>query len=149
MIFWHTCKENFRTDGSLRDIYITPATLADWRAVYPVLRSFPVVEYSVDGVTQPVPASVEQVFGVRRFANPMLRVRVGATLVVFHFFTDEEIECDFLPNEIRSQVDLDALLAFVRRIGDATRKRVVITPENTREKPFITYHPTSAEFEQL
>jgi hypothetical protein len=147
MIYWSTCKEDFRRDGSLRDIYITPATLADWRAVYPLLRASPGVEYFVDGNVQPTPDSVEQVFEVRHVASPMLRFTVGAALVVFHFFTDEEIECDFVPNEITSQADLDALLGFVRQLGDATRKRVVITPENVRELPFITYDPESREFE--
>lgn len=147
MIDWSTCKEDFRGDGSLRDIYIAPATLADWRAMYPLLRSFPGVEYSVDGVATPPPDSVEQAFEVRRVASPMLRFRVGPALVVFHFFTDEEIECDFVPNEITSQADLDALLGFVRQLGDTTRRRVVITPENRSSEPFISYAPDSRQFE--
>src|SRR4051812_30292684 len=116
MICWDTCKEDFRGDGSLRDIYITPSTLADWRALYPVLRGYPGVEYSVDGVSRTPPDSVEQAFAVRQSASPMLRFRVGQVLVVFHFFSEDEIECDFVPNEITSQADLDALLAFVRRL---------------------------------
>ena len=146
MINWNTCKNDFQGDGSLRDIYITPATLADWRALYPFLRNFPGVEYSVDGIAQPAPDSVEQAFAVRSSGSPMLRFRVGRALVVFHFFWDEEIECDFVPNEITSQLDLDALLGFVRQLGDVTHKRVIITPENCREQPFITYEPEAREF---
>jgi len=146
MILWDTCKEDFRSDGSLRDIYITPCTLADWRVLYPVLRSYPNVEYSVDGVSQDPPDSVDQALAVRLSARPMLCFRVDGILVVFHFFSEDEIECDFVPNEITSQADLDALLAFVRRLGDTTRNRVVITPENDRERPFITYDPESREF---
>jgi hypothetical protein len=147
MIRWDICKEDFRDDGSLRDIYISPATLADWRALYPLLRAYPGVEYLVDGVVQPPPDSVEQVFAVRPSGSPVLRFTVGRALVVFHFFWDEEIECDFYPNDITSQIDLDALLSFVRQLGDVTRKRVVITPENVRQCPFITYSPESREFE--
>ena len=77
----------------------------------------------------------------------MLRFNVGRACVVFHFFWDEEVECDFNPTDITSQVDLDALLAFVRQLGDVTRKRVIITPENLRECPFITYDPESLKFE--
>jgi hypothetical protein len=147
MIRWDTCKEDFRGDGSLRDIYITPATVADWRALYPLLHAYSGIEYSVDGVVQPLPDSVEQAFAARASGSPMLRFSIGRALVVFHFFCEEEIECDFVPNEITSQADLDALLAFVRQAGDATRKRVVITPENGRELPFITYDPERREFE--
>jgi len=147
MISWNTCKEDFRPDGSLRDIYITPATLAEWRAIYPLLRDSPAVEFSVDGVVQPPLATVEQVFAVRPSANPMLRFRVGRTLVVFHFFSDEEVECDVSPDEVASQTDLDALLGFVRQLGDNTGKPVVITPENVRERPFISYDPESRRFQ--
>ncbi len=141
MVRWDTCKEDFQADGSLRDIYITPATLDDWRASYPLLRDRAGVEYSVDGVAQQAPDSVQQAFAVRPSASPMLRFRVGRALVVFHFFSADEVECDFAPNEITSQADLDALLAFVRQLGDATGKPVLVTPENCRERPFITYDP--------
>ena len=77
----------------------------------------------------------------------MLRLRIGRALVVFHFFAEDEIECDLAPNEIESQADLDALLGFVRQLGDATHKKVAITPENVREQPFITYDPESKAFE--
>lgn len=147
MIRWDRCKEHFRVDGSLRDIYITRSTLAEWQALYPVLRDNRGVEYSVDGVSQTPPDSVEQIFTVRQSASPMLRFRVGPALVVFHFCSEDEIECDFAPNEITSQTDLDALLAFVRQLGETTRKRVLITPENDRERPFITYDPESREFQ--
>ena len=147
MICWDTCKDDFRDDGSLRDIYITPATLADWQALYPILRAYSGAEYSVAGVVQPPPDSVERAFADRPSGSPMLRLRVGRALIVFHFFSDEEVECDFVPNEITSQGDLDTLLAFVRRLGDTTRRRVVITPENGRELAFITYDPESGNFE--
>ena len=147
MISWDTCKEDFRSDGSLRDIYISPATLADWRAIYPLLRAFPAVEFSVDGVVQPPPPTVDQVFAVRSSASPVFRFRVGRALVVFHFFSEEEIEWDVVTHEISSQTDLDALLGFVRQLGDATHKRVVITPENGRERPFISYDPECRDFE--
>lgn len=101
----------------------------------------------MDGVVRPPPDSVEQVFRVRRVASPMLRFTVGPALVVFHFFTDEEIECDFVPNEFTSQGDLDALLGFVRQLGDATGRRVIITPENRSSEPFISYAPDTRQFE--
>ncbi|HWD93163.1 MAG TPA: hypothetical protein VG938_12535 [Verrucomicrobiae bacterium] len=147
MISWDKCKEDFRPDGSLRDIYITPATLADWRAIYPLLRDFPAAEFLVDGMLQSPPATVEQVLATRPSGSPTLRLRIGRALVAFHFFADEEIECDVSPHEVTSQADLDMLLNFIRQLGDMTCRRVVITPENLREQPFITYDPESKEFE--
>ena len=147
MIPWETCKEDFRGDGSLRDIYVAPTTLADWQSLYPLLRDYPGVQYSVDGLVLPPPDSVEEIFAVRVSANPALNLSVGRAIVAFHFFWDGEIECDFVPNAITSQADLDTLLVFVRQLGEATRKRVVITPENGLERAFISYDPRTGDFE--
>ena len=141
MILWEECKEDFCRDGSLRDIYVTETSLDDWRALYPFIRDYPGAEYLEDGVVRPPPATVDQVFSFWTSGHPMLRFRVGSALIVFHFFSTTEIECDFDPNEIASQADLDELVGFVRRLGDATHKRVVITPENSPDLPFIKYEP--------
>jgi len=42
---------------------------------------------------------------------------------------------------------LDAVLAFVQRLGDLTRKRAVLTPENCSGHPIISYDPERGEFE--
>jgi hypothetical protein len=146
MISWETCKKDFRADGILRDIYITPATVDDWRAAYRLICAYPGAEYSVAGVVQPPPTLVEQVFAVRP-SGPMLRSRAGRAFVVFHFFSDQEIECDIDPSEIASERDLDALISFMRQLGDVTRKRVLITPESCPEVPFVTYDPERRKVE--
>lgn len=145
MIDWDTCKEDFRWDGSLRDIYITPATLDDWRILFPLLRDYPGAEYSAGGVVQEAPNTVEQVFASRSSGIPIFRIQVGAMVVVFHFFSDDRIECDIDPREITSQSDLDVLFGFMRWLGDAVRKPVLLTPENGREHPIITYVPDRKE----
>lgn len=147
MIRWDICEADFRCDGSLRDIYITPATLADWRALYLFLRDYAGVEYLVDGVAHPPPISVEEVFAIRSSCSPMLRLRVGRTLLVFHFFCENEIECDFAPDKIASQADFNTLLDFIRQLGEVTHKRVAITQENSQELPFVIYDPEGRKFE--
>ncbi|RYD85086.1 MAG: hypothetical protein EOP84_03580 [Verrucomicrobiaceae bacterium] len=146
MVHWEQCAEDFRWDGSLRDIYITPATLADWQTTYPFLRDYPEGEYSIDGAIQCPPMTVDEVFALRGTASPMLRFQVGRTLVVFHFFCEEEIECDIDPREDSSEDDLNTLLEFVRDMGNTTGKVVVITAENYREQPIISYNPETCGF---
>jgi hypothetical protein len=146
MISWETCKNDFRPDGSLRDIYVSPASIKDWQMVFEYLRKQPNVEYLVDGISLPLPERVEQAFSARPSGSPMLRIKVGPMLIVFHFFHEQEIECDFVPNDITSQKDLDILLSFVRKIGFFTGREVVITPENCLDAPFITYSPKSDLF---
>jgi hypothetical protein len=144
MISWDTCKDDFRWDGSLRDIYIRPASLDDWRTIYPFLRSQSEIEYSTESGASVVPEVIEASF----FENsrPTLRFRVGGILVVFHFFTPDEIECDIDPREVTCQSDLDSLLAFLRQLGELTRKRAVMTPENLPDEPIISYDPKTRTF---
>ena len=144
MISWDTCKEDFRWDGSWRDIYITPASLEDWKKVYPFLRSQPEVEFLTGSDAARLPEAIDASFFAE--SHPTLRLSLGGVLVVFHFFTHEEIECDIDPREVTGQKDLDGILAFMRQLGDLTRKLAVLTPENMRDRPIISYNPEDGEF---
>jgi len=146
-INWETVKHDFRADGSLRDIYIAPAALTDWQALYALVRVRSDVEFFVDGITQSAPNGIDEIFAVRPSASPMLRFRIGRILIVSHFFSEDEIECDVDPSDLTSQDDLDSLLGFVQQLGDATDKRVIITPENLLTEPFISYSPERRKFD--
>jgi len=147
MIRWDTCEADFRCDGRLRDIYIAPGTLADWQGLYPFLRDYSDVEYLLDGVAEAPPDSVEEVFALRSSGSPLLRLKVGRAVIVFHFFCEDQVECDFAADEVASQADLDALLGFIRQLGELTHKRVAITQENGQGFPIITYEPESGSFQ--
>jgi hypothetical protein len=128
MIHWQTCKKDFEWDGSWRDIYVFKTTLDDWRALCACLRAAYELGFQIDGITQPFPPAPEEVFAIRKQGSPLLRVRVGGILVACHFFTPEQMEFDIDPREVTSQSDLDALLGFLRRVGDAVGKPVAVTP---------------------
>jgi len=145
MIPWNTCKQDFEWDGSWRDIYVTPASLDDWKAVFPLLRAQSDAEFIRESGSVSIPDSLDESFFTD--SRPTLRFRVGGVLVVFHFFTPEEIECDIDPREVTGQASLDAVLTFVQQLGDLTRKRTVLTPENCSDHPIISYDPESREFE--
>lgn len=145
MIPWDTCRQDFEWDGSLRDLYVTPATMDDWKAVFPLLRAQSDVEFLTESGPVCIPETIdESFFGEVR---PMLRFRTGGVLLVFHFFTPQEIECDLDPREVTGQASLDALLAFMQQLGDLTRKRAILAPENGTEYPIISYTPGSRDFE--
>jgi hypothetical protein len=141
---WETCREDFLWDG-LRDIYITPVTLAEWQIVYSTVLSRE-AKYSVDGVAQPAPARVAEVFETRESAAPLLSIRAGRTTVVFHFFSESEIDCDIDPRKVTSQADLDALLTFMSQLGDSIQKPVNLTYENCPNDPILSYDPGTQDF---
>jgi hypothetical protein len=145
MISWDTCKQDFQWDGSWRDIYITPASLDDWRAIFPFLRVQPEIEFLRESGADRVPEAIDPSFFSE--SHPTLRFRLGGVLVVFHFFTPDEIECDIDPRDVTGQTSLDVVLAFMQQLGDLTHKRAVLTPENVSDQPIISYDPESRAFQ--
>ena len=147
-IRWETCGRNFEPDGVLRDIYVRETSSEDWRSVFAMLGREYELEFYVDGVARPVPTGVEEVFTIRKIANPLLRFAVRNVVVCCHFFDFEEIEFDIDPRDVRSQEALDSLLGFMRRVGDTVAKPVILTYENDREHPFISYDPGQRAFSE-
>ena len=141
---WQNVSREFDPDGSLRDIYVSPVTLADWQRVIDFVREGgSEVSYSLDGQPSQLPASVSESFAARQHSSPSLTFRLGGVHFATHFFSDDELEFDFSPSDIHCQGDLDLLLGFIQRVGDLLTKPVSITPENCREDAFLVYHPDS------
>ncbi len=114
-----------------------------------ILRTWPGFEFRLDGETASLPGDIADVFAMRTQKNPTLTVKLGTVTAAFHFFTEEVIECDIDPREVKSQIELDAVLAFLKRIGDALAKPVLLTPENRSESEFVRYEPTSQKFKYV
>ncbi|MEO6046521.1 MAG: hypothetical protein ABIQ57_03510 [Candidatus Kapaibacterium sp.] len=148
-MMWSHVKHCFDWDGSLRDIYITPATLDDWRVAYRLFRSMEGTKFYVGHEPSEFPDDVSEIFVIRAECSPMLYVKMGSVTFVFHFFTEKEIECDIDSRSVQSQSDLDALLAFMKMMGDAIGKQVILTAENCREIVMIRYEPGDGNFSYM
>ncbi len=149
-ISWQSVSSEFEADGSLRDIYVSPATLSDWQRAFDFVRQHGnEVSYSLDGLSSSLPVSVSEPLSAREHASPLLTFRFGGIHFATHFFTADELEFDILPNAIHGQDDLDSLLSFVQRIGDLLVRPVSITPENSREDAFLIYQPDSHGFRHV
>jgi hypothetical protein len=149
MIRWEICKQDFDwdSDDSWRDIYVHSTTLDDWRSLYSLLRQNHSPEYFVDNSPNAIPNTIEEIMAAHKEASPFLRFRVESILVCCHFFFPDEIEFSIDPREITSQENLNTLLGFMRQVGNAINKQVILTPENFRKKPIISYEPDSGEFQ--
>ena len=70
-------------------------------------------------------------------ATALLSFKWGGIDFAAHFFAQDEVEFDFVPNDVTGQERLDALCAFLRELATATNKEVIVTPENSRESPIL------------
>jgi hypothetical protein len=149
-IDWREAAVDFEPDGSLRDIYIRTANTADWQAVLDHVRAhYGPVHLTVDGVPRELPPRVDQLFAIRRLANPEAGFSVGGVHLACHFFATEEIEFDLSPEDVTGPPQFYALSTFLEEIGRLTGKAAILTPENLPDDPILRFDPHKGCVEYL
>lgn len=145
---WQTVKQEFAFDGSLRDLYVFDTDLQDWQHVFDRLRQdhYELV-YHRDGTTAELPAAAADAFPAPDENVRMLWVKFAGIQANCHFFWSQDIEFDIDPREVVGQVQLDALLAFLQLLADATGKPAVLTPESGSETAIFRASPGQSAVE--
>ncbi len=134
----------FEADGSLRDIYVAPADLRDWREALGYIRARgQSLHFTLSGTGHALPASPEECFSFRPARDPLLHFEVAGISLACHFFSKEELELDLLPNSVQSAEQVSALRTFLSGLANALGKVVRLTRENQRDDVLWTVPPTS------
>lgn len=144
MLTWEQVKAEFEWDGSLRDLYVWNTSIEDWDRLLNAVRShsYP-VEFLLGGELAALPEKVSDIFAITHDKAAFLGIDVSGLRVHSHFFTLEEIEMDLDPRQFRGQKELDALLTFMRFMGQALNREVIMTPENCPDIAVFIYAPDS------
>ena len=133
---WAECRDHFALDGSLRDIYVVGGAEESWRAflrfVEPLHATF-----DVDGERRSVPRTVDEAFRSSGEAAALLKLDSSGILVCCHFFDRSQVELDIDPREVDSPAKFAAALALMTALAQATRRNVVMTPENVYDHPLL------------
>lgn len=140
---WDDCKEAFREDGSLRDIYVQGTSLEDWDRFYGFLLD---CGFSLTFARNGEPAKLpSQAAEALQDPNSTHNLMIGVENLTLncHFFTEEEIELDVDPREVHSQSELDLVLGFMRNLGKCLSKEVILTAENFKDLVWFQYLPES------
>jgi hypothetical protein len=140
-LLWDEVRAWFEPDGSLVDAYVFDTTVADWQDFLDLVRSSGWwFSYREDGQAKQLPDRAEEVFGRDDQAAVLLQIRpVPEVLINVHFFTSDEIEIDFAPEELQGQERIDVFCRVLRAIGRRLGKPVVVTPESSPGLPWATY----------
>ncbi|MEZ4410040.1 MAG: hypothetical protein R3A52_26730 [Polyangiales bacterium] len=137
MVTWSECRDSFRSDGSLRDIYILNADASVWESALTLLRTAGELLFTSDGQPGAVPATATLALGMRQTARPVLTLRRDGVDFACHFFSEHEFELDFVPSDIDGPERFGSLVSFLRDLSRATERDVIVTPENQRDRPFL------------
>lgn len=76
-----------------------------------------------------------------------MRVKIGPTSLNCHFFVADEIKRDLNPSQVSSKEALQCLADFMKAIGIALSKDILLTEENVPHCIWIRFNAASREFE--
>ncbi|HZZ42046.1 MAG TPA: hypothetical protein VFE58_03850 [Tepidisphaeraceae bacterium] len=140
-IAWGTVAEYFIFDGSWLDIYVFNTNIDDWQRVLDQLRhaQYDLV-YHRNGNPCELPQNATDAFPAPEMHDRLLCVQFAEIVANCHFFAPDEIEFDIDPGQVQGQRQLDALLAFMKLLSDATSKESVLTPENFPTNVLLRSH---------
>jgi hypothetical protein len=147
---WVQVKEEFRHDGSLRDIYVLDADIECWQRVLDALRSATFPIWYRRGESECVlPVAAADAFSGPDDPQPLLSVDLGGLGANSHFYSDTEIEFDFWPQDVVGQREFECVLEFMRLLADASGRECILTPENQRDIAILRYLPAERRFQYL
>lgn len=144
---WKLLKEHFKSDGSLRDLYIHGTDIHDWQRFLDYLKDQKIkTEFWIDGTSADLPKSIEGVVILRDKTSLLLEITVKENLLInCHFFLNrhdaDPIELDLDPKQVQSAEDFECLWGFVFSIGKFLMKRIDITHENSPDSVIATFIP--------
>jgi hypothetical protein len=135
---------DLQPDGALRDFYIFDITRNEWQVFIDFMRSHS-HRFLVDGVEQPLPLSIAEILDIHSKASTLLSIHVGNGFLNCHFFSDTEIELDFIPADFQKESDWNVLRDFLISICRLLKKPGKITYENSPDWIITEIQPDDAE----
>nr|WP_202420679.1 hypothetical protein [Actinomadura rayongensis] len=129
--------------GALPDVEIVGSSVADWQALFDLVRSGGWAwEYAEGGAVRALPLA-EAVFS-RPAGAESAELRVWphpAVLAVFRLYSDERIDFDVDVRELQGQERLDVLCGFLTVLGRRLGKAVEMSAEGDSGEPVIGFSP--------
>jgi hypothetical protein len=141
----------YEIDGSWRDIYVLGTTREDWLkwANY-ANNNFSLTWRDAESEEDNVSNKIDLERIIRHFDSHMfvssVRVFVSGITVNAHFFTENEIENDIDPSQIRSLEDHNNLMSYMRSVSSLLNKEVILTSENCSDYVLIKANGEHVEF---
>lgn len=131
---------DFAPDGSLRDLLVLETEEHDWRSIWKIFGSMtPLPTLTVGGDARPMPNDVQEAWRLAEKHHVVLAIPVGILSIHCHFFDQAEMEMDIDPGEVIGPEALQALADFMRIVGEATGKTVLLTHENSRDREIARF----------
>lgn len=146
-MIWEKIKTDiYYSDGSLRDIYVLDSTIEDWKKWIDFINENYQVKFEYfDNQGNKKIESKINFYEVSKYWNNYENLisaefLVGEVLLKCYFFSIDEIENDFFPEEVKTIEQHNLIIEYLKSISKILNKEVILTPENYSEgfKKLIT-----------
>jgi len=146
-MIWEKIKTDiYYSDGSLRDIYVLDSTIEDWKKWIGFINENYQVKFKYfDNQGNKKIESKINFDEVSKYWNNYensisAEFLVGEVLLKCYFFSIDEIENDFFPEEVKTIEQHNLIIEYLKSISKILNKEVILTPENYSEgfKKLIT-----------
>ena len=139
-MIWEKIKTDiYYSDGSLRDIYVLDSTIEDWKKWIGFINENYQVKFKYfDNQGNKKIESKINFDEVSKYWNNYensisAEFLVGEVLLKCYFFSSDEIENDFFPEEVKSLEQHYLILDYLKSISKILNKEIILTPENYSE----------------
>ena len=151
---WQELRQGvYRVDGSLRDLYVMPATRADWQTWMAYVNGHYPVRWVAENYQDGTPsARIDAAFIDQRWEGEQdvtaATIWLEQVRVQCYFFIAAEIENDLDPRELHSWADHQRVLDYAVGLSTVLGKEVIITEENSPEHVWIRVNGARIQYEQ-
>ena len=139
-MIWEKIKTDiYYSDGSLRDIYVLDSTIEDWKKWIGFINENYQVKFEYfDNQGNKKIESKINFDEVSKYWNNYensisAEFLVGEVLLKCYFFSIDEIENDFFPEEVKTIEQHNLIIEYLKSISKILNKEVILTPENYSE----------------
>ena len=120
-------------------------TLEDWRRFLRFARDSYPIEFLVELVPREMPDDPATIFQLGQHDPVLLRIFVGGVQLNSYFFTTTEIDLDLDPTEVETPADASRVLRFLKELGDALNRTVLMTYDGAPDLVVYRYDPHTPE----
>ncbi|WP_166926062.1 hypothetical protein [Flavobacterium poyangense] len=144
---WENINWIFKSDGTLRDIYVHNTSLDDWGKLIDLLN----FEYNLSSFfgkkinKEKAYKFLEDETGEVEFST--VSIEIGNVKINCYFFFIDEIEFDIVPSEIKTNEDFESILSFMTKVSSTLKKQIILTGENDPSFPLIKINSEENVFE--
>lgn len=132
--------EELKPDGAFRDFYIFRADVGTWQLFLESVRHLTGPDdFRVDREIASLPFSAAEIFAIRSTASPCLSIHVGAGILCCHFFTETEIELDFVPKDYATETKWKELSEFFTTLCAKLKRNGIVCHENAQDQIIETF----------